>query len=208
LKGGQKKIANKQGIPSGVMSAIMWAIGVGIIALIVLILSILFGNLSGNVGFSQTTSTFNNQTITFSDGGSTPAGASGRVNGNITSIAAVTNATGGELLTVANYSFSGVTITANATSDYNATSVNVTYTVDYDSQGLIDTNNIILNYTLSGTNITAQLPTVGTIIGIAILLTVLIGILIFAITKMMGVAGTTTGGQSEGNFGGSKDTFR
>ena len=58
-----------------------------------------------------------------------------------------------------------------------------------DSVGYNDSQSIILNYTRSATNTSSQLPTVGTIIGIAILLSILIGLLIFAITKMMGVSG-------------------
>ena len=68
------------------------------------------------------------------------------------------------------------------------------------SQGYNDTQNIILNYTTSATNTSAQFPTVGTIIGIAILLLVLIALLVFAIRKMMGVA-DTTGSSSNASFG-------
>ena len=67
------------------------------------------------------------------------------------------------------------------------------------TQGFNDTQNIILNYTQSVTNTSAQFPTVGTIIGIAILLLILIALLIFAIRRMMGVAGTTSG--SNASFG-------
>ncbi len=69
------------------------------------------------------------------------------------------------------------------------------------SQGFNDTQNIILNYTKSATNTAEQFPTVGTIIGIAILLLVLIALLIFAIRKMMGVASSTSGGGSNASFG-------
>ena len=68
------------------------------------------------------------------------------------------------------------------------------------TQGYNDTQNVILNYSLSATNISAQFPTVGTIVGIALLLVVLIGLLVFAISKMMGVAENPTGG-SNSSFG-------
>ena len=55
------------------------------------------------------------------------------------------------------------------------------------TQGYNDTQSVITNYTKSATNVSAQLPTVGTIIGVAILLSVLLGVLIFAIRKMLSV---------------------
>ena len=68
------------------------------------------------------------------------------------------------------------------------------------TQGYNDTQNLILNYTASATNTSAQFPVVGTIIGIAILLAVLIGLLVFAIRKLMGVT-SVAGGGSNGSFG-------
>ena len=65
------------------------------------------------------------------------------------------------------------------------------------TQGFNDTQNVILNYSLSATNLSLQFPTVGTIIGIALLLVVLIGLLSFAIRKMMGVANDPTGGSND-----------
>ena len=69
------------------------------------------------------------------------------------------------------------------------------------TQGFNDSQSIITNYTASAVNTSAQFPTVGTIIGIAILLLILIGLLIFAITKMMGIAGASGGGGSNASFG-------
>ena len=69
------------------------------------------------------------------------------------------------------------------------------------TQGFNDTQNIILNYTLSATNTAAQFPTVGTIVGIALLLLILIALLIFAITRMMGVANVTGTSSSNASFG-------
>ena len=68
------------------------------------------------------------------------------------------------------------------------------------TQGYNDTQAIILNYTTSAANTAGQFPTVGTIVGIAILLLILIALLIFAIKKMMGVAGATSSG-SNASFG-------
>jgi len=65
------------------------------------------------------------------------------------------------------------------------------------SQGYNDTEHIILNYTESAVNVAEQLPTVGTILGVAILLSVLIFILVFAIRKMMGVTSATGGSNAQ-----------
>jgi hypothetical protein len=68
-----------------------------------------------------------------------------------------------------------------------------------DTQGYNDTQDIILSYTESATNTAEQFPTVGTIVGIAILLLILISLLIFAIRKMMGVMNTS--GSTNASFG-------
>ena len=70
---------------------------------------------------------------------------------------------------------------------------------DTGTQGYNDTQNIILNYTASAVNVSKQFPTVGTIIGVALLLVILIGVLVFAIRKMLGVASAT--GDSNASFG-------
>ena len=62
-----------------------------------------------------------------------------------------------------------------------------------------DVDSVIRNYSQSAVNVSAQFPTVGTIIGLAILLLVLIGILAFAIKAMMGIAANPT--SSVGSFG-------
>lgn len=65
--------------------------------------------------------------------------------------------------------------------------------------GYNDTQNIITNYTKAVTNTSSQFPTVGTIVGVALLLIILISVLIFAISKLMSVTGATGG--SNANFG-------
>ena len=70
-----------------------------------------------------------------------------------------------------------------------------------NTQGYNDTQAVILNYSQSATNTAGQFPVVGTILGIALLLAILIGVLVFAIRKMMGVAGSTGGSGSNASFG-------
>ena len=64
------------------------------------------------------------------------------------------------------------------------------------TQGANDTSNFIANYTTSVLNTGQQFPVVGTIIGVALLLFILISLLIFALVRMSKV-----GGGSGGNFG-------
>lgn len=69
-----------------------------------------------------------------------------------------------------------------------------------NSQGANDTTNFINNYTSSVLNTGKQFPTVGTILGVALLLVILIGILVYAVKRMTGVAQGGKG-DSSGGFG-------
>jgi len=64
--------------------------------------------------------------------------------------------------------------------------------------GANNTNDFINNYTQSVLNTGEQFPTVGTIIGVALLLFILIALLIFALTRLSNIGGRTGSG---GNFG-------
>ena len=191
-----------KGMPESVKGVMGWTLGVGIIAFILLIMVIIFGNLSGNVGFVQDSADTAVQELTLANNSIvTFTGTVGEVNPVVSSVVVI-NASGGEVITSGNYTLTDTTITGSAamTLAYNNTGVNVSYTTTFDSQGQIDSEAIIGNYTESAVNTSAQFPTVGTIIGIAILLSILIALLIFAIKRMMGVA-DSTGGGTAGAFG-------
>ncbi len=199
-----------KGTPESVKGVIGWTLGVGIIAFILLILVIIFGNLSGNVGFVQDTAglTVINETT----GGLNATGYilaevnSSNSNYVITEVWANISLTP-YLVPAANYSVSaGGNLTSTVVppnSGYNDTNVSYTFTFSFDSQGQKDSEAIIGNYTASAVNTSAQFPTVGTIIGITILLAILIALLVFAIRRMMGVA-DTRGGDSNASFGDSR----
>jgi len=197
-----------QGMPKGMRTTMGWVLGIAIIAFILLIMVVIFGNLLGNVGLARESSAFVNETITLNVS-AVPASANDTrwVNPVLSGIL-MTNATGGEVLASDNYTTSTNVISAT-TGVYNGTEVNVSYTVNYDSQAKVDADSIILNYTSSASNTSAQFPTVGTIIGVAILLLILIGLLIFAIRKMMGITGAASfGGSSRSSkFSGSSRGF-
>ncbi len=205
--GGQNK--NMKG--SGMKAVMAWTIGIAVIALVLLIMLILFGNLSGNVGFAQTSTGFVDQTITLSATGETPPGAQDRINGALSNVVII-NATNGSFpLNTANYTITGVVInTTDALSEYTDMEVNVTYTVTYDEEGKISTDNLIGNYSEGAVNTSTQFPVVGTIIGVALLLLILIGVLIFAITKLGAVSNIggsdSFGGSSNSRFGGSSSS--
>ena len=55
---------------------------------------------------------------------------------------------------------------------------------DVGSSGYNSTQNVIGNYSASAVNISTQFPVGGTIIGVGLLLLILIGVLVFAITKL------------------------
>jgi len=194
----------KGGSGSTNMGTVMsWAIGVASIALLLLIMLILFGNLSGNVGFTTvgTTIQVNNESPAYLNSSNyTFAVTNSSTSGYI--IIRAWNLTGSEIVPSGYHQVDGDIMFTNGT-DYIALTVgsnndvNVTYTYVYtiDSVGLANTNNFINNYTQSVLNVGKQLPTVGTIIGVALLLFILIALLVFALRKMRGVGG------AGGNFG-------
>ena len=195
-----------QGMPESVKSVINWVLAIGIIAFILLIMVIIFGNLSGNVGFGQDSTSFDNETILLDSSGATPATAQNRVNGVLTNVVITNASEASEIIPATNYTVSGVIITINGTSVWDGINVNVTAALSFDEQGKIDADNIINNYTKSATNTSAQFPTVGTIIGIAILLLILIALLIFVIKKMMAI-NTGSEGSGKRSFSGSDRDF-
>ena len=194
----------KNGMPQGIRTSMFWVLGVGIISLTLLIMLIIFGNLSGNFGFRQDSSAFSGNTVTLNDTSYNVTDLTGKVDLSLTGII-VTNASGGETLSANNYTITGGNITLAVASEYNGTEVNVSGTLLSDGQAEIDAENLIRNYSASATNTSSQFPIVGTIIGIAILLAVLIGLLVFAIRKLMGVTSAAggSGGSSSRKFGGS-----
>jgi hypothetical protein len=187
-----------RGLPGGMKTAIYWVLGIGIIALILLVLLILFGNLSGNLGFGQESVSVTNNTI-----GLTNINFSqsvGRINPILTDVVVI-NASGGETITSSNYTISEGTIIAIAGTNYAGVIVNASATLSYDEFGKIYTEELITNYSESATNVSAQFPVTGTIVGVALLLVILIGVLIFAVKKMMGMTnGVSTGSTSGRRF--------
>ena len=188
---------------TGNMKVVMsWSIGLAGIALLGLIMLILFGNLSGNVGFGSSSSslTVTNETNAFANAtGYTLSVVNSSMSSYVLTAVWANESSGTYNVSVplANVTVSTGGIVNNATvTDYDNVSLSYTYSQSVPSDGLTNTNQFIGNYTTSVLNTGSQFPTVGTIIGVALLLFILIALLIFALTKLARI-----GGGSGGNFG-------
>ncbi len=144
------------------------------IGLMGLLFLIIYGNLSGNLGWAQDSTSYVNQTINLSAAGNTPAGASGRVDGSLSSVVIVNASNGSYILTTGNYTIAGVIINASVASGFNDKNVNVSYTVSYDGSGELNTENVIGNLTAGAT----EFFTFSSVWFILTAITILIGIVL------------------------------
>ena len=171
------------------------------IGLIGLLFLIIYGNLSTNLGWTQDSTGYANQTITLSSAGNIPAGAQGRIDGSLASIV-ITNATNGSnILDTANYTITGLVINSTGTITkyyFHDKEVNVSFVVTYDGSGEINTENVIGNLTSGAT----QFFTFSNVWFILIAITILIGIVLGVISLVR----KASGGGSEGNGGRSEFT--
>ncbi len=203
---------NKGGIPRDVRTVLFWGLGIGMLALMLLIMAIIFGNLSGNLGFDSDTTTITvaNETTSSAVGlwlNLTTYTLSGYNStwGSIT-VVGVYNFSDASGLNSSQYSLSSVGVIQNGTNtEYANVSMDYTYVHSFQGQSEKGVEAIIGNYTESAVNTSKQFPVTGTILGIALLLTILIGILVFAIKKMMGVAGAGNSKESLGSSSGGFD---
>jgi hypothetical protein len=151
----------------------------------------IYGNLSGNIGFGQTSSGYVNQTITLSTAGASPAGTSGKVNPALSNVV-VTNATSGKVVVAANYTYTGATFT-NLTGEFGGQSVNVSYTISYDTAGKVDTDTVIGNMTSGTKTFFGFSNTIFTIAAIVLLISILLG-LVAVVMKIVNIS------KKKGNF--------
>jgi hypothetical protein len=161
-------------------------LGIAGIAIILLILLLIFGNLSGNVGFVQDSTTTAVQALTLANTSIvTFTGTSGKTNPSVSSVVVI-NATGGETITSGNYTLTGTTITGSPTMTlkYNGTVVNVSYVTTYDSDNQISTSSVIGNVTSGVTDLASKFTTVFVLLGVLLILAV-----VFTIVKLFGLGG-------------------
>ena len=160
------------------------------IGLIGLLFLIIYGNLSGNLGWTQDSASYSNQTINLTEEGSTPAGAQNRVDGSLSSVV-ITNATGGEVVASGNYTIVGVLI-SNVTSEFYGQDLNVSYVVAFDKSGEINTNAVITNLTYGAT----QFFTFSSVWFILTAITILIGIVLGVISLVRKSSGGGLSGKA------------
>ena len=141
---------------------------------------LIYGNLSGNFGFQQTSSSFFNETINLNATGDTPASAVGTSNPSVASII-MTNATGGEIINSANFTVTGA-VFVNATPTYGGQNVNVSYVLTRDSDASVNTENVVSNLTDGTLSFFELFPTILVIAGIVLLITILVGLLFLVIS--------------------------
>ncbi len=204
---------NGGGGMANMRTVLSWVLGVATIALTLLIMLILFGNLSDNLGFGNDaiTVTIVNESVYANPPyvNSTGYVLSGfNSTWSAITLTNIFNATdhgapGGTdynfTITLANATVSSLGVVLNASNvEYQNVSLSYTYSHSFPSANLALSNSFIGNYTLGVANTGSQFPVVGTIIGIALLLLILIGILVFA---MVSLARMNVGGSSSGSFG-------
>ena len=149
--------------------------GLGVIGFIGIVWLMIYGNLSGNLGFTRDVTSFINETINLTAIGEVPATAVGKVNPALTNVLVI-NATGAETINSPNYTITGATI-SSLTAEYNDTLVNVTATVTYDSQGMINSEGVITDVTTGFGTFFGFSNTFFTIAAIVLLIFMLVGLL-------------------------------
>jgi len=149
--------------------------GLGVIGFIGIVWLMIYGNLSGNLGFTQDTTSFINETINLTDAGAIPTTADGRTNPSLSNVRMYSES-GGELILAGNYTLTIVTFTS-ADAEYNSTGVNISATVTYDSAGQINTEGVIGNVTTGFSTFFGFSNTFFTIAAIVLLIFMLVGLL-------------------------------
>jgi len=159
----------------------------GVIGFIGIIWLLIFGNLSGNLGFSQTTTNVINETFTLVDTGNIPTNASGLANPSLANVA-MSNASNNNAtfpaLSSGNFTVVASTVFATATSEYNGTVVNITYDVSFDAGGLQDTENVISNISGGFSTFFTFSNTFFTIAAIVLLIFMFLGLLAIVVLIM------------------------
>ena len=107
---------------------------------------------------------------------------------------------------IANISISATGVVTNATAGWfwegdDSVDLCYTYLQTYTSTAEENAESLITDYTTSATNTSAQFPTVGTILGIAVLLFILVAVAIYAMKKFSTMGGGSGSGSFEGRGG-------
>ncbi len=138
----------------------------------------IYGNLSGNLGFQQSSLAFQNETINLSDAGNTPASALNRIDASLSNVT-ITNATRGEVVDAGNYTITGLIINASGpiVRTYNNSNVHVEYIVTFDSDADRSAEGVIRNLTEGANTFFGFSNVLFTITAIVLLITILMALL-------------------------------
>ena len=192
-------------------SIMSWTIGIASVAFVLLLMAIIFGNLSGNTGIPKTStsiSTINETGAWVNETGYTLSNYNTSTSTFVVTAIWNVSASGNYNISIGtdNATISSVGVVTNTTDVYDGLeNVSLSYTLSYthDSQMELDAESIIGNYTEGAVNTSSQFPTVGTILGVALLILILLALLVYVITKMGGVSikGNSKNEYRGGDFG-------
>jgi hypothetical protein len=150
-----------------------WLLVVGFLGIVWLMI---YGNLQ-TVRYSQLSARYPQDTVTITDAGVALTSASGLTNPVVSSVVVINSTGDGTAISSGNYTVTGITLYSTATSQYNDSEVNVSYTVSYDSQAQIDSDAVITNMTTGTKVYYGFMPTLFTIMAIILLITILLALL-------------------------------
>ncbi len=161
----------------------------------------IFGNLSGNLGFEQTSIHFINDTGNLSVTGFTPATAQNRVRPSL-SVVEVFNATDlAPIGITGNYTVTGVVIAGVDGGPFEGRIVSVNATVTFDGTARASTEGVINNVSAGASTYFGFSRTLFTILAIVLLITLLLALLflVMSISKSFsGKGGGSSGEESTG----------
>ncbi len=150
-----------------------------VIGLIGLLFLIIFGNLSGNLGFTDTTTTFTNESDAWLN--TTDYTIAGFTTPGYVSFAVTTmwNQTDGEVIPVANFTINSAAGTWATSSGAitNISIVNVTYVVTHNAQGEVDTVSVIGNLTGGAVQFFSFSNVWFILVAVTILIAIVIGVI-------------------------------
>ncbi len=150
-----------------------------VLGLVGLLFLIVFGNLSGNLGFVDTSSSIVNESGHFINGTTDTLGQASVGTFTGASLTSVINATNDEAITAANFTFNSAagTIVGAAGRTGNFTNVTISYTATFTNQGETNTNGVINNLTAGANTFFTFANVWFTLLAIVILIIIVIAVI-------------------------------
>ncbi|KKN17803.1 hypothetical protein LCGC14_0962260 [marine sediment metagenome] len=163
------------------------------IGLMGLLFLIIYGNLSGNLGWTPTSTVAVNESLNLSTSGRILTKAVGKVDGVLSGVLVENHTHALTVVAAGNYTIVATTVNASAdTVEYFNDIVNISYTVSYDGTSEIQSEAVIANLTGGAT----QFFTFSNVWFILTAITILIGIVLGVIALVRKASGGESGGGS------------